>query len=80
VSIGGDWRYTSFYYNNVSNDPLLAQSKAVGVVQGFVKWTSTDDRWNVAVEGRNLADKMYYRSTLLLSSAVQVNVRVGFNF
>ena len=92
VDLGGDWRYTSFYYNNVSNDPLLVQAQPVGIFQGFIKWTSADDRWNVALEGRNLANKMYYRSTLLLSSATapavtvypseprMVNVRVGFNF
>jgi len=92
ISIGGDWRYTSFYYNNVSNQTELAQSRPVGVWQGFVKWTSTDARWNVALEGRNLADKMYYRAAMLLSNATSpttiaypgdprmVNVRVGFNF
>ncbi len=92
ISLGGDWRYTSFYYNNVSNETELAQSKAVGVWQGFIKWTSPSDTWNVALEGRNLADKMYYRAALLLSNATSpsttvypseprmVNLRVGFKF
>jgi iron complex outermembrane receptor protein len=92
VSIGGDWRYTSFYYNNVSNQPLLGQSEAVGIWQGFIKWTSSDERWSVALEGRNLADKMYYKNAMVLSNAISptvtaypsdprmVNVRVGFKF
>ena len=92
VTIGGDWQYTSFYYNNVSNQTELAQSRPVGLWQGFIRWTSPDDRWNVALEGRNLADKMYYRSAMLLSNATSpavtaypgdprmVNIRIGYSF
>jgi iron complex outermembrane receptor protein len=92
ISLGGDWRYTSFYYNNVSNQTELAQSEEVGVWAGFVKWTSPDEKWNVVLEGRNLANKMYYRNALQLSNATSpattvypaeprmVNLRVGVNF
>jgi len=46
----------------------------------------------VALEGRNLADKMYYRSAMLLSNATSpavtaypgdprmVNIRIGYSF
>lgn len=92
LRFGGDWQYTSFYYNNVSNETRLAQSEAAGIFNGFIKWTSPSEALTVALEARNIANKKYYRNALLLSNATSpattiypsdprmVNVRVGFKF
>ena len=35
-----------------------------GLWNGSVSWRSTDDRWNVSLYGRNLADEEYIMDTL----------------
>ncbi len=40
-------------------DGHQARLEELGVVNGRLQWTSLDDRWEVALWGRNLGDKEY---------------------
>lgn len=92
IQIGGEWQYRDKFYNNVSNQTDLAQAQPLDLLNGFIKWTSPDERWNVTVDGRNLLNEKYYANALILSNATSpsttvypgdpriLKVRLGFNF
>ncbi len=71
VTITGTWLYNDKYYNNVANEGPLVQTQRVDLYNGGISWSNDDHRINVALEGRNLADKHYVLAGLQLASAVQ---------
>lgn len=92
LSFVGSWNYNDKYYNNVANEIDLVQTQAVDLYNASIGWISPDTRWNVSLEGRNLADKHYVLAGLQLSHPTtpavtgyvneprQVVLRVGVNF
>jgi len=54
----GDWSYKSKIFNDVGNDPAIAQS-GYSLFNARIAWHSKDDRLNVALFGTNLGDKRY---------------------
>ncbi|MBW2367823.1 MAG: TonB-dependent receptor [Deltaproteobacteria bacterium] len=46
------------YYNIFNEERLIADS--VALVNGFLRWETTDSAWSVEIYGKNLTDKEYY--------------------
>lgn len=92
VRITGSWHYTDAYENNTSNDGPLTRTQAVDLYNASLGWAADDGRWNVTLDGRNLANKHYVLSSVQLSNATQpavtgfineprrVMLRLGVNF
>ena len=92
LRITGSWHYSDKYDNNTSNDGPLTQTQAVDLYNASLSWVDDEGRWNVTLDGRNLANKRYVLSSVQLSNAIQPAVtgyineprrvvfRVGVNF
>jgi iron complex outermembrane recepter protein len=88
----GSWHYNDHYFNNVANEGPLVQTQAVDIYNASIGWYSDDNRWNVLLDGRNLADKHYVLAGLQLAHPTQPSVtgyineprqvvlRLGVNF
>ncbi len=57
VSVNGDVNFTSGYFPHDNNEPL-ARQKAYQQINGFIRVHPEDDRWSLALIGRNLNDKL----------------------
>lgn len=68
MTLRGDWSYKSKIFNDVGNDPAIAQS-GYSVFNARISWSSKDDRYNVALFGTNLGDKRYIVSGNAASAA-----------
>ena len=53
-----DWNYQDEVFFDSLNNPLLSED-SYWLYNGRIAWTSLDDRWEVAVWGRNLGDEEY---------------------
>lgn len=92
LRIIGSWHYNDHYYNNVANEGPLVQTQAVDLYNASISWASDKGRWNVLLDGRNLADKHYVLAGLQLAHPTQpavtgyineprqVTLRVGVTF
>lgn len=58
MTVNADVRYTSEYHTVLSLNPLSLQ-KAFTTFNAGVKIGSTDDRWSIALIGRNLTNERY---------------------
>lgn len=58
VTLNGDLRYTSGYYTGLNLNPLSYQSSFTTVNAG-ARLGADDDKWSVAVIGRNLSNRRY---------------------
>lgn len=58
VTIRGDWSYKSKIFNDVGNNPFIAQS-GYSLFNARMSWVSSDERYNMALFGTNLGDKRY---------------------
>jgi iron complex outermembrane recepter protein len=88
----GSWHYNDYYYNNVANEGPLVQTEAIDIYNASIGWYSDDNRWNVLLDGRNLADTHYVLAGLQLAHPTQPSVtgyineprqvvlRLGVNF
>ena len=56
LTLRGDLSYFGKYYNDIANDPDLAQG-AYSLVGARITWDSPDDLWRVEVFGTNLTDE-----------------------
>ncbi len=63
-----EWSYRSDYYLDAANESLLHQS-GYSLVAAALTLATTDDRWAIAVSGRNLLDETY-----LVSGMAQYNI------
>jgi iron complex outermembrane receptor protein len=91
VTLNGSWSYHDEYQNNVANTPLVYTVDA-STYNASVSWLSPDEKWNMALDVRNLTDKHYSLAGLQQSHPVQPAVsafpnspreivfRVGVNF
>ncbi len=88
----GSWVYTSAYYNNIANEHALVQAQESDIFNLTMSWTSESDRWNAALDVRNLTDEHFIWSGLQLAhpqypsvtgyvnAPREVFFRVGYNF
>jgi iron complex outermembrane receptor protein len=58
-----DFSYESSFFSDINNDPT-ARVNAYALVNGRLTWSSGDDKWAVALEGANLANRYYYENKL----------------
>lgn len=58
VGINADLRNTSGYFVSVTNNPLSYQS-GFTLLNGGVRFGDQDDRWSIALIGRNITNKIY---------------------
>lgn len=58
LGLSGDSNYSSGYFNNAFNAPLMWQ-RGYWLFDSSVSVGSKDDRWEVALIGRNLGNKAY---------------------
>ncbi len=92
LTLSGSWDHTTKIYNNISNEPELVQTRKLDLLNGSIGWRSPDNKWNVALEGRNLTNKHYVIAGLLRSDPVnptvvgyvgeprQIILRLGYEF
>ena len=70
-SASGDLAYTSSQFFDVVNTPRLRQS-GYALLSGHIDWSSANERINVSIWGKNLANKFYFTS--------RVDLLAGFGF
>ena len=58
LAVNGDLRYTSGYYTGLNLNPLSYQSGFTTVNAG-IRLSPDNDKWSVAVIGRNLSNRRY---------------------
>lgn len=92
LRINGSWNYHSDYFNNVANEGPLVRTVAADIYNAGIGWSSPEERWNVTLDVRNLADKHYSLAGLQRSNPIrpavnaypnpprQVYLRVGVSF
>ena len=68
MTINGSWVYTSRYFNNVANEGPLVQAESASIYNLTFGWVSEDNRYNAALDLRNLADTHYVWSGLQSST------------
>lgn len=91
VRLTGSWNYHDKYQNNVANTPLVYTVEA-SIYNASVGWQSPEEKWDLALDVRNLTDKHYSLAGLQQSHPVRPAVsafpnppreivfRVGVNF
>ena len=63
VSIGGDISYTSSYFNELTNEPVLKQD-SYSLVGAYLQYRSPEERWLITLFGLNLTDERYMSNGL----------------
>lgn len=58
VGLSGDANYSGGYFNNAFNEPL-ARQRSYWLFDASLRVGAPDDRWEVALIGRNLGNKYY---------------------
>ncbi|MDB5714840.1 MAG: TonB-dependent receptor [Sphingomonadales bacterium] len=58
LGLSGDTNYSAGFFNNAFNEPLAYQ-KSYCLFDASLRVSSPDDRWEVALIGRNLGNKYY---------------------
>jgi iron complex outermembrane receptor protein len=54
-----DYGYKSLTHMDFSNAPSVAQG-GYGLLNARISFATRDDRWQVALSGQNLTDKLYF--------------------
>ena len=65
MSIRGEYNWLDDVFFSPFNNPLSGQS-SYGLLNGRIEYVFADDRWKVALFGRNLADEDYFTSSVAL--------------
>ncbi|MGD9810794.1 MAG: TonB-dependent receptor, partial [Sphingobium sp.] len=76
VTLRGDYNYRSKTYHDPRNTPSIAQP-GYSVVDARLAWSSVGDRVELAVFGRNLANKHYFTSAEWVPAFGVQNMVVG---
>lgn len=69
LTFGADAAYRSKVYPTVSSSEVLAQD-AYTLVDAFVRWTDSNDRFSVELGGKNLTDERYVEQGFDLSDSL----------
>jgi iron complex outermembrane receptor protein len=62
-----DWAWRSKFYNNSFNTPEIAQ-KGYHIVNASIGWTAADERFSLLGSVKNIADKRYLLSAVLVDA------------
>jgi len=75
LAFGGDVNFSSSFFSLDSNEPLVKQ-KSFQRLNGSIRLHQADDRWELALIGRNLTDKVIaaYTTDTIGGSPTQFNV------
>lgn len=66
IGLAADANYTSWYYSNSLNAPLTRQ-KSYWLADASFRFGAADDKWEVALIGRNIGNKTYVPRTAQVS-------------
>jgi iron complex outermembrane receptor protein len=92
LRMNAEWQHNGKYFNNVSNTLPIVATPSADIFNASVWWDSEDSHWRVALEAKNIMNKIYALESLQIASAIQpsitvypneprmVDVRVRFNF
>jgi iron complex outermembrane receptor protein len=69
LTFGADAAYRSKVYPTVSSSEVLAQD-AYTLIDAFVRWTDSNDRFSVELGGKNLTDERYVEQGFDLSDSL----------
>ena len=78
VTLFGQVSHQSELFHTQFNDPLIGQD-AITLLDARVAYIAADDRWEVAVYGRNLSDEEYFQNTVRFTSLSEGNPADRFN-
>jgi iron complex outermembrane receptor protein len=78
VSLFGQVSHQSELFHTQFNDPLIGQDD-VTLLDARVAWTSADDKYEVAVYGKNLTDEEYFQNTVRFTSLSEGNPADRYN-
>ncbi len=70
--------HQSEIFHTQFNDPLIGQD-GVTLVDARAAWTSADDKYTVALYGKNLTDEEYFQNTVRFTSLSEGNPADRFN-
>jgi iron complex outermembrane receptor protein len=68
ITLRGDWAYKSMTFQDVANDPAIAQP-GYSLFNARGVWQTADELWEIALFGTNLSDKRYAISGNAASAA-----------
>ncbi|HYM35641.1 MAG TPA: TonB-dependent receptor, partial [Steroidobacteraceae bacterium] len=68
MTLRGDWSYKSKIFEDVANDPAIAQN-GYSIFNARAAWQNAGENWEVALFGTNLGDKRYIVSGNAASGA-----------
>ncbi|WP_129778464.1 TonB-dependent receptor [Peristeroidobacter soli] len=71
LRINGSWNNHSDYFNNVANEGPLVRTVAASIYNAGLSWTSPQQRYNVTLDVRNIANKHYSLAGLQQTNAVR---------
>lgn len=78
ISLFGQVSHQSEIFHTQFNDPLIGQD-AITLLDARAAWTSADDKYEVAVYGKNLTDEEYFQNTVRFTSLSEGNPADRFN-
>ena len=78
VTLFGQVSHQSELFHTQFNDPVTSQD-AITLLDARAAWTSADDKYEVALYGKNLTDEEYFQNTVRFTSLSEGNPADRFN-
>ncbi len=76
MSVRGEYNWLDDVFFSQFNNPLSGQS-SYGLLNGRIEYVFSDDRWNLALFGRNLANEDYFTSSVALPNQGAIYAAAG---
>jgi len=78
IDLFGQVAHQSEIFHTQFNDPLIGQD-AITLLDARAAWSSADDKYTVALFGKNLTDEEYFQNTVRFTSLSEGNPADRFN-
>jgi len=78
IDLFGQVSHQSEIFHTQFNDPLIGQD-AITLLDARAAWSSADDKYTVALYGKNLTDEDYFQNTVRFTSLSEGNPADRFN-